>query len=156
MNRLKKRHHWNVNVWKWGSVFAKCIIYESFKDLISKVWRNNNETIEYEGKLKKQILHQESCRNLYHTWKTKSVQLKDEFLCIIHGKMDHTKTPLLRLQVYNKMISSFGKLPITLMGMIMHGHENERYAQYSNELWPNDPNFTIGSLLRFCKCWRRL
>jgi hypothetical protein len=24
---------------------------------------------------------------------------------------------------------------------------NERYAQYSNELWLNDPNFTIGSLL---------
>jgi hypothetical protein len=38
-------------------------------------------------------------------------------------------------------------LPITFMGMIMHGHGDERYAQYFNELWPNDPNFTIGSLL---------
>jgi hypothetical protein len=35
-----------------------------------------------------------------------------------------------------------------LMGMIAHGHVNERYAQYSNELWPNDLNFIIGSLLR--------
>jgi hypothetical protein len=25
---------------------------------------------------------------------------------------------------------------------------NERYAQYSNELWLNDPNFAIGSLLQ--------
>jgi hypothetical protein len=32
----------------------------------------------------------------------------------------------------------------------MHGHGDERYAQYSNELWPNDPNFTIGSLLCLC------
>jgi hypothetical protein len=46
-----------------------------------------------------------------------------------------------------QMICGLGQLPITLMNMIAHGHGNERYAQYSNELWPNDPNFTIGSLL---------
>ncbi len=45
------------------------------------------------------------------------------------------------------MISCLGQLPITLTRMIAHGHGDERYAQYSNELWPNDPNFTIGSLL---------
>jgi hypothetical protein len=39
--------------------------------------------------------------------------------------------------------------PITLIGMIVHGHGDERYAQYSNELWPNDPNFIIGFLLYF-------
>jgi len=33
------------------------------------------------------------------------------------------------------------------IGMIAHGDGDERYVQYSNELWPNDPNFTIGSLL---------
>ncbi len=33
------------------------------------------------------------------------------------------------------------------MVMIAHGHGNEKYAQYSNELWPNDPNCTIGSFL---------
>jgi hypothetical protein len=33
--------------------------------------------------------------------------------------------------------------------MIAHGHVDERRAQYSNELWPNDPNFTIGSLFWF-------
>jgi hypothetical protein len=37
----------------------------------------------------------------------------------------------------------------TFIGMIMHYHGDEGYVQYSNELWPNDPNFTIGSLLRF-------
>ncbi len=46
------------------------------------------------------------------------------------------------------MIFVLGQFPITLMG-IAHGHKDERYVQYSNELWPNDPNFTIGSLLRF-------
>jgi hypothetical protein len=30
---------------------------------------------------------------------------------------------------------------------MIHGHGDEAFAQYFNELWLNDPNFTIGSLL---------
>jgi hypothetical protein len=106
------------------------------------VGRNNNEAIEYEGKIRKHILHQESCRNSYHTWRTELVQSKDEFLCIIHDKMDHTKIAFPRLQIYNKMIYGFGQLPIICMGMI-HGYEDEKYAQYSNDLWPNDHNWLL-------------
>jgi hypothetical protein len=61
--------------------------------------------------------------------------------------MDHAKTTFPGLQVANKMICGLGQLPITLMGIIVHGHGDEKYAQYSNALWPNDPNFIIGSLL---------
>jgi hypothetical protein len=61
--------------------------------------------------------------------------------------MDHEKTTLPRLQVCNKIISRLGQLPITFTGMITHDHMDEIYAQYSNELWPNEPNFIIGSLL---------
>jgi hypothetical protein len=71
------------------------------------------------------------------------VRLKDEFLCIIHDKMDHAKIALPRLRMCNKMIFGLGQLPITLTKMITHGHGDERYAQYSNKLWPNDPNFRI-------------
>jgi hypothetical protein len=37
---------------------------------------------------------------------------------------------------------------MTLIGMIAHGHGDEAFIQYFNELRPNDLNFTIGSLLR--------
>jgi hypothetical protein len=47
------------------------------------------------------------------------------------------------------MICGLGQLPITLANMIAHGHGDDSYVQYSNELWPNDPNFTIGYLLWF-------
>jgi hypothetical protein len=85
-----------------------------------------------------------SCDNI-----SKNMQSKDEFLCVIHDKMDHAKTTLPRFQMTNKMIFGLGQLPITFIGMITHGHGDEGYVQYSNELWSNDPNFTIGSLLRF-------
>ncbi len=92
----------------------KCIICESLKDLISKFRKHSNEALKYEANLIKHILHQESCKNLYHIWRIKSLRLKDEFLCIIHDKMDHAKTMFPRLQVCNKMIFGIGQLPITL------------------------------------------
>jgi hypothetical protein len=58
MNRLRNKHHLNVNVQKWGPVFVKCIVSESLKDLISKLEKNSNEVLEYETKLKKHIFHQ--------------------------------------------------------------------------------------------------
>jgi len=42
--------------------------------------------------------------------------------------MDHAKTTLPRLQGANKMTYGMGQLPITLMGMVAHGHGDEKYA----------------------------
>jgi hypothetical protein len=135
-------------------MFAKCIICESLKDLIFKLGMNNNEALKYEVKLRKHILHQGSCKLLYYTWKIESMRLKDDFLHIIHDKMDHAKITLSRLQMCNKLIFSLGRLPITLMGMITHGHGDERYAQYSNDLWPNNPISQLGPCCGCCSLWK--
>jgi hypothetical protein len=43
--------------------------------------------------------------------------------------MDHSKTTLPRLQVKNKMVEvGLSQLPITLIGMIVHGHGDEAFA----------------------------
>ena len=57
-----------------------------------------------------------------------------EFMCIIHDRMDTSKTALPRLRVQNKMISGLGQLPVSLTGMVTHGHDDGAYAHYSNEL----------------------
>jgi hypothetical protein len=56
MNRLEKKNL-NVDVWKKGFIFAKCIICESLKDLISKVGKNNLCVKEHEIKFKKHNIH---------------------------------------------------------------------------------------------------
>jgi len=61
--------------------------------------------------------------------------------------MDHSKIAIPRLEVKNKMMARLGQLLVTLIGMKVHGHGDEAYVQYANELWPNDLNFTIGLLL---------
>jgi len=70
-----------------------------------------------------------------------------KFLCVIHDKMDHSKIILPQLQMKNKMVSKLGQSLVTLIGMIVHGHEDKTFTRYSNELWLNDPNFMIKSLL---------
>jgi hypothetical protein len=70
-------------------MFMKYTVCESLKDLISKLGKNSNEVLKYELKLIKHILQQESCKNLYHIWRTKSMWLKDEFLCIIPLEEKH-------------------------------------------------------------------
>jgi len=151
MNQLRKKYHLNVDVLKRCSTFAKCTICESLKDLISKVKKNNASAKEHELKLKRHNNHKKSCRHIYHNWKVELIQLKDEFLCIIHDKMEHLKTTLSKLQVKNKMVVGLGQLLITLTRMIAYGHGDEAFAQYSNELWPNDPNFTIGFIMRLLR-----
>jgi hypothetical protein len=48
-------------------------------------------------------------------------------------------------------LGQLGQLLVTLIRMIVHGHGDETFTQYSNELWPNDLNFMIGLLLcLFC------
>jgi len=145
MSQLRKKYHLNIDVRKRSSTFTKCTICESLKDLILKVGKNSVNAKEHELKLKRHNKHQKSYKHLYHNWKTELIQSKDEYLCIIHDKMDHSKTTLLKLQVKNKMVVGLGELLITFTRMIAHGHET--FVQYSNELWPNNLNFTIGSLL---------
>ncbi len=121
------------------------------------LWKTSYQKLEkvsgkkVQMKLKRHNNHKKSCKMFYRSWKKKSIHLKEEFMCIIHNMMDHYKTAIPRLEVKKKMMVGLGSLPITLMEMIVHGHGDEAYTQYSSELWPNDPNFTIGSLLHLLR-----
>jgi hypothetical protein len=130
MSWLRKKHQINVDVRKRGFTFAKCTMCESLKDLISKVGKNNVNGKEAQMKLKRHNKHQESYKTLYRSWKIEYIWSKEKFLCVIHDKMDHSTIAILRLEVKNKMMARFNQLPITLTGMIIHGHGDEAYAQY--------------------------
>ncbi len=84
------------------------------------------------------------------------MQSKEDFLFVLHDKMDHYKITFPWFQMKNKMVFGLGRLPVTLIGMIVHGHGDKAFVQYSNELWPNDLNFTIRlflCLLKLTKLW---
>jgi hypothetical protein len=94
------------------------------------------------------INYQNACRRLYHAWSTNSVDIPTEFLCIIHDKMDHMKTAIPRMQRHTKATAGLGQIPISLIGMLTHGHGDGAYAHYVTAFWPGDSNFTISSICR--------
>ena len=99
--------------------------------------------------------YQRACRNIYAGWSALSVQNPSEFLCIIHDKMDTTKTAIPRMQRITKATAGLGQIPISCTGMLTHGHGDGAYAHYSTALWPGDSNFTISSLCRVLRALER-
>jgi hypothetical protein len=83
------------------------------------------------------------------------VECPSQFLCIIHDKMDHTKTAIPRMQRITKATSRLGQIPISRTRMLTHEHGNGAYAHYSTALWPVDSNFTISSLCRVLRALER-
>jgi hypothetical protein len=105
---------------------------------IFKLGKHSNDAIEYEVKLRKQILHQELCRSL----------IKGGIPMCYPWQWIMWK---LHFQGYKCATKWFLGLDNCLVfSPIAHGHGDKKYAQYLNELWPKNPNL-IGSLLQlFC------
>ena len=69
--------------------------------------------------------------------------------------MDHTKSAILQMQRSTKVTSKLGQIPISVTGMLMHGHSDGAYAHYSTTFWPEDSNFTISSICRVLRALKR-
>ena len=48
-------------------------------------------------------------------------------------------------------MDSFMKLPISVTGMIAHGHGDVRYTHYGLDIFPSDSNHTVGSIAKLLR-----
>ena len=67
-------------------------------------------------------------------------------LCVIHDKMDHSKTASPHYSHKTKVIDSFMKMPFAITRMIAQGYSDIQYAHYRIDIFPTDSNHTIGSI----------
>ena len=135
--------------------FSRCTECDFLQDCISKYPRGCEEWAMLVNDMTKHINYQNACRRLYHGWSSNSIDSPTEFLYIIHDKMDHTKTRILRMQQTTKATSGLGQIPISVIGMLTYGHNNGVYAHYSIAFWPGDFNFTISSICQVLKALER-
>ena len=70
---------------------------------------------------------------------------------IIHDKMDHSKTASPHFSHKSKATESFMKLLVAITRMIAHGHRDVRYAHYGLDIYPMNPNHTIGSIAKLLR-----
>jgi hypothetical protein len=152
---IKNRSFRNVQVKTAGSNFSRCTECDFLQDCISRYPRGCDEWATLVNDRTRHINYQNACRRLYHTWSTNSVDIPTEFLCIIHDKMDHTKTAIPRMQLHTKATAGLGQIPISLTGMLTHGHGDGAYAHYATAFWPGDLNFTISSVCRILRALER-
>ena len=145
---MKKKLFRNVEVKAPSSNFSRCSGCDFLQNCISRYPRGCDECATLVNDRTKHINYQNACRHLYHGWSSNSVDSPTEFLCIIHDKMDHTKSAISRMQRSTKATSGLGQIPISVTGMLTHGHCDGAYAHYSTTFWPRDSNFTISSICR--------
>ena len=145
---MKKKLFRNVEVKAPSSNFLRCSECNFLQDCISRYPQGCDEWATFVNDRTKHINYQNACCRLYHGWSSNSVDSPTEFLCIIHDKMDHTKSAILRMQRSTKATSGLGQIPISVTGMLTYGHGDEAYAHYSTAFCPRDSNFTISSI-----CW---
>ena len=62
--------------------------------------------------------------------------------------MDHSKTSSPHFSHKSKHMDSFIKLPVSVTGMIMHGHGDVCYAHYGLDIFPSDSNHIVGSIAK--------
>ena len=97
------------------------------------------------------LREQEACRAYYCLSRALACYRPDEVLCVMHDKMDHSKTASPCFASRNKATDGLMKLPISVTGMLAHGHGDVKYAHYTLDLYPADSNQTIGSIAKLLR-----
>jgi hypothetical protein len=102
-------------------------------------------------------LHEQECtRAYYYLSRVLSIHRPMQVLCIMHDKMDHSKTTSPCFSLKTKSVDAYLKLPVSVTGMIAHGHGDKKYAHYALDLYPANSNCTIGSIARLLPDLERL
>ena len=148
ISRIKKEQFNNVSIKPVGSSFAKCSLCDQLQQFLLKSPKGSPEYVEFMKQQTRHLNHQASCRPLYASWREESKRNPQEILCIIHDKMDTSKTALPRMRVTTKATAGLGQLSMSITGMVAHGHCDGAYAYFAPSCWPGDSNFTIFSLAR--------
>ena len=152
---MKKRLFRHVEVKAPNNNFSRCSECDFLQDCITRYPQGCDEWATLVNDKTKHINYQNACRCLYHGWSSNSVNSPTEFFSIIHDKMDHTKSAILRMQRSTKATCGLGQIPISVTGMLTHGHSNGAYAHYSTAFWPGDSNFTISFICRVLRALER-
>ena len=93
--------------------------------------------------LETHLCEQECARAYYYLNRALSIHRPMQVLCIIHDKMDHSKTTSPCFASKTKSLDAYLKLPIFVIGMIAHGYSDKKFAHYALDLYPVDSNCTI-------------
>ena len=65
--------------------------------------------------------------------------------------MDHSKTACPNFFHKSKELDGLMKLPVSVTGMLAHGHADVQYVHYGLDVFSHDSNYTIGSMAKMLR-----
>jgi hypothetical protein len=144
-SKIRKEHFPDYQVKRRADGFARCGRCDNLTKHGSASFKHM--TMLLETHLRKQ----EYTRAYYYLSRARSIHRPMQVLCIMHDKMDHSKTASPCFALKTKSVDAYLKLPISVTRMIAHGHGDKKYAHYALDLYPADSNCTIGSIARLLR-----
>jgi hypothetical protein len=97
VSQIKSRSFRNVQVKPAGNNFSRCTACDFLCYCISKYPKDCPKWQALVDDRTRHINYQNACQRIYRGWSTQSVESPFQFLCIIHDKMDQTKTAIPRM-----------------------------------------------------------
>ena len=135
-----------------GDSFAQFGTCDEYKQLRSACTPMSIQRKKWEKVLENHLAGQKVHRELYYAHRYIAEEYPEKMVTIIHDKkLDHSKTASPHFSHKSKATESFMKLPIAITGMIAHGHGDVRYAHYGLDIYPMNPNHTIGSIAKLLR-----
>ena len=151
LSRIRRESFSEFSTKKRGDNFAYSGNCDDLKQMRSACRRGSGAYDVCQKRLDMHIAGQRVHHELYYANRFLLKKESDKCLTIIHDKMDHSKTSSLYFSHKSKHMDSFMKLPIFVTKMIAHGHGDVRYAHYGLDIFPNNSNHTLGSIVKLLR-----
>nr|PNR63282.1 hypothetical protein PHYPA_001707 [Physcomitrium patens] len=151
LSKIRASRFPEFDVKRPGDNFVRCGTCDKYKELRKGAIGGSEQAMKWTRKLEKHLgiarAHREYCYAKQYYLQT----YPDECVTIMHDKMDHAKTASPVFSHKNKELDALVKLPVSVTGMIAHGHGDVRYAHYGLDIFPHDSNYTIGSMTKLLR-----
>lgn len=148
-SNIRKMNFPHYSAKKPGDNFARCAKCDRLQTLkrgacvgLQRKWTHL---------LEKHLAIARAHRDQYYANQYRSSAYSHECLTIMDDKMDHAKTASPIFLHKSKQLDGLMKLPISVTGMIAHGHGDVRYVHYGLDIFLHDSNDTMGRLRSFCE-----
>jgi len=151
LSKIRASQFSEYEVKRPGDNFARCGTCDKLQEQKRSALSGSQSALKWSRKLDKHLAIARAHRELYYANRYHSNNFPHECVTIMHDKMDHAKTACPVFSHKSKDTDSLVKLPVSVTGMIAHGHGDIRYAHYGLDIFPHDSNYTIGSMARLLR-----
>ena len=156
MTHLRQVEFSKCKIKSRGDMFARCGVCDNKRSLRNLHPVGSTNYTIFKKAYKMHLAEQEAHHNAHYGSQYMSIFKPEKCLIIIHDKMDHAKRALPCFASKTKSIDSFTWLPIAMIGMIVHGHGDVKFAHFSLDLYPGDCNHTIGLVAKLLRDLEKL